>query len=78
MTKAWTAAFDYENIYKIIVIWGAFKPQYIKHIVLKYTHARVYRLSVLTLRELKRMKLVPENLLGLLEYLCKIKKVKES
>ena len=40
--------------------------------------AHTYRLSVLTLRELKRMKLGPGKLLGILEYSCKIKKVKES
>lgn len=37
----------------------------------------MHMLSVLTLRELKRMKIVPEKLLGILEYLCEIKKAKE-
>lgn len=32
----------------------------------------------LTLWEPKRIKIVPEILLGILEYLCEIKKVKES
>lgn len=70
---------EYENIYKIVITWKVFKPQYIKHVALKYIHAHTHRGFPFQLWEnTKRMKIVPKKLWGILGYLWEIKQAEES